>query len=41
MSNITKFFQRETKKRDLSDKSETGEDSKKVKEGCLDCSQIS
>ena len=41
MSNITKFFQRGTKKRDLSDKYETGEDSKKVREGCLDCSQIS
>ena len=41
MSNITKFFQRGTKKRDLSDKSETGEDPKKVREGSLDCSQIS
>ena len=41
MSNITKFFQRETKKRDLSDKSEIGKDPKKVREGNLDCSQIS
>ena len=41
MSEITKFFQRGTKKRDLSDKSETGEDPKKVREGSLDCSQIS
>ena len=41
MSNITKFFQRGTKKHDLSDKSETGEDSKKVREGSLDHSQIS
>ena len=41
MSDITKFFQRGTKKRDLSDKSETGEDPKKVGEGSLDCSQIS
>ena len=41
MSYITKFFQRGTKKRDLSDKSETGEDLKKVREGSLDCSQIS
>ena len=41
MSDITKVFQRGTKKRDLSDKSETGEDPKKVREGSLDCSQIS
>ena len=41
MSDITKVFQRGTKKRDLSDKSETGEDQKKVREGSLDCSQIS
>ena len=41
MSDITKFFQRGTKKRDLSDKSETGEDPKEVREGSLDCSQIS
>ena len=41
MSDITKFFQRGTKKRDLSDKSETGEDTKKVREGSVDCSQIS
>ena len=41
MSDITKFFQRGTKKRDLSDKSETGEDPKKVREGSLDCSKIS
>ena len=40
MSDITKFFQRGTKKRDLSNKSETGEDPKKVGEGSLDCSQI-
>ena len=36
-----KVFQRGTNKRDLSDKSETGEDPKKVDEGSLDCSQIS
>ena len=41
MSDITKFFQRGTKKRNLSHKSETGEDPKKVREGSLDCSQIS
>ena len=41
MSNITKFFQRGTKKHDLSDKSEIGKDPKKVREGNLDCSQIS
>ena len=41
MSDITKFFQRGTNKRDLSNKSETGEDPKKVREGSLDCSQIS
>ena len=41
MSDITKFFQRGIKKHDLSDKSETGEDPKKVSEGSLDCSQIS
>ena len=40
MSNITKFFERATKKPDLSDKSETGEDPKKVREGSLDCNQI-
>ena len=40
MSDKTKFFQRGTKKCDLSDKSETGEDPKKVREGSLDCSQI-
>ena len=34
-------FQRGTKKRDFSDKSETGEDPKKVREGSLDCNQIS
>ena len=39
--NQEKIFQRGTKKRDLSDKSETGEDPKKVREGSLDCSQIS
>ena len=41
MSDITKVFQRGTKKCDFSDKSETGEDPKKVSEGNLDCSQIS
>ena len=41
MRDITKFFQRGTKKRDSSDKSETGEDPKKVRESSLDCSQIS
>ena len=41
MSDITKFFQRGTKKRDLSNKSEAGEDRKKVREGSLDCNQIS
>ena len=38
MNNITNVFQRGTKKRDLSDKSETREDPKKVREGSLDCS---
>ena len=38
MNDITKFFQRGTKKLDLSNKSETGEDPKKVSEGSLDCS---
>ena len=41
LSDITKFFQRGTKKRDLSAKSETGEDPKKIRERSLDCSQIS
>ena len=41
ISDITKFLQRETKKRDLNDKSETGEDPKKVREGNLDFIQIS
>ena len=41
MSNITRFFQKGTKKRDLSDKSEIEEDPKKVREGSLDFSQIS
>ena len=41
MSDILKFFQRGKKKRDLSGKSETEEDPKKVREGSLDCSQIS
>ena len=41
MSDITKCFQRGTKKHNLSHKSETGEDPKKVREGSLDCSQIS
>ena len=36
-----KFFQRETKKRDFSEKSETGEDPKKVRESSLGCSQTS
>ena len=40
MSEITKFFQRGTKKRDLSNESETGEDTKKLGEGSLDFSQI-
>ena len=40
MSDILKFFQRGKKKRDLSDKSETEEDPKKVRESSLDCSQI-
>ena len=35
MSGITNFLEKGTKKRDLSDKSETGEDPKKVKEGSL------
>ena len=34
------FFQRGKKKCNLSDKSETGEDPKKVGEGSLQCSQI-
>ena len=41
MRDITKFFQRGTKKRDLSDESEIGEDTKKVREGSLDRTQIS
>ena len=41
MIDITKFFQRGTQKHDLSDKCEAGEDPKKVREGRLDCSQIS
>ena len=41
MSDIIKFFQRGTKKRDLTNKSETGEDPWKIREGNLDCSQIS
>ena len=41
ISGITKFFQRGTYKPDLSDKSETVEDPKKVRESSLDCSQIS
>ena len=41
MSNIIKFFQKRTKKHDLSDKSETGEDPKKVREQSLEFSQIS
>ena len=41
MNNTTKFCQRGAKKCDLSDKSETGEDPDKVREGSLDCSQIS
>ena len=40
MSKITRFFQRGTKKCDLSDKFETGEDPTKVTECILDCSQI-
>ena len=41
MSNIMKIFQRGTKEHDLSDKSETGEDPKEVREGSVGCSQIS
>ena len=41
MSNIMKIFQRGTKEHNLSDKSETGEDPKEVREGSLGCSQIS
>ena len=41
MTDITKFFQRVTKKSDFRDKSETGKDPMKIKEGSLDCSQIS
>ena len=41
MSDMTKLFQRGIKKRDLSDKSDIGEDPKKVREVSLDCSQIS
>ena len=41
MSDITKIFQRGTKKRDLRDKSKTGEDPNKFREGSLDCSKIS
>ena len=33
MSSITKFFQRGTKKYDLRNKYETGEDPKKIKKG--------
>lgn len=40
MSNIMKIFQRGTKEHDLSDKSETGEEPKKVREDSLDCTQI-
>ena len=36
MSDITMFFQGETKKRHLSSKSGTGEDPKKVRESSLD-----
>ena len=41
MSEITKFVQRGTKKRDSSDESEIEEDTKKVSEGSLDFRQIS
>ena len=40
MSHITKFFQKGTRERDLSDKSETGKDPKKIREGSLDRNQI-
>ena len=40
MSNLTKFFQKGTKKHDLSNKSETGENPKKIREVCPKCSQI-
>ena len=41
MSDIIKFFQRGSKKSDLSNKSETEQYPKKIREGSLDYSQIS
>ena len=41
MNDIIEFFQRGTKKRDLSDESKTTEDPQKVGEGSLDRSQTS
>ena len=41
MSDIIKFFQRESKKSDFSNKSETEKYPKKIREGSLDYSQIS
>ena len=41
MSDITKIFQKGTKKCDLSDKFETGEDPNKFREASLACCQIS
>ena len=41
MSEITKFVQRRTKKRDSSDESKIGEHTKKISEGSLDFKQIS
>ena len=38
---MIKFFQRESKKSDLSNKSETEKYPKKIREGSLDYSQIS
>ena len=41
MSDIIKFFQKGSKKSDLSNKSETEQYPKKIREGSLDYSQIS
>ena len=35
MNNIAKFFERPSKKRDLSDQSNNGDDPKKLREGSL------
>ena len=40
MGDITKFFQKGEKKRDLSDKPETGKNPKKIREGSLGRNQI-